>query len=36
MMILEKIKKAYNKTDRFINIIGDFIYKYRFIIAILI
>ena len=35
-MILEKVRNIYNKTNNFINKIGEFIYKYRFIIAIII
>lgn len=35
-MIFEKIKNTYCKTNKFFNTIGDFLYKYRFVIAGLI
>ncbi len=35
-MILEKAKRIYDKTNKLLNVIGEFIYKYRFIIAVLI
>lgn len=35
-MIFEKIKNIYTGANKYLNIIGEFIYKYRFFIAILI